>query len=91
MDELDESGFSMSDVALDRLLAGGVTLAIEKLKIKGLPIGRYDSETKRAYLEFPDGHREYVAKNRSESELVQKEEITEHITNANNLNADKNS
>jgi len=88
---MDESGFGMSDAEMNRLLSGGVTIAIEKLKIKGIPIGRFDLETKRAYLEFPDGHREYVAKNRSESELVQKEEITEHITNANNLNADKNS
>ena len=30
------------------------------LKIKGLPVARYDAETKRAYLEYPDGRREYV-------------------------------
>lgn len=29
-------------------------------KVKGLPIACYDEETKRAYLEYPDGRREYV-------------------------------
>ena len=29
-------------------------------KIKGLPIAGYDDETNRAYLEYPDGKREYV-------------------------------
>ena len=29
-------------------------------RIKGLPVSRYDKETKRAYLEYPDGRREYV-------------------------------
>ena len=27
---------------------------------KGLPVGRYDVSSKKAYLEFPDGTREYV-------------------------------
>ena len=29
-------------------------------KIKGLPIAGYDDESKTAYLEYPDGRREYV-------------------------------
>ena len=29
-------------------------------KIKGLPVARYDDETGRAYLEYPDGRREYL-------------------------------
>ena len=28
-------------------------------RIKGLPISRYDEERKMAYLEYPDGRREY--------------------------------
>ncbi len=34
--------------------------AIAEKKLKGLPIARYDRECKKAYLEFPDGRREYV-------------------------------
>jgi len=33
---------------------------IEKKQKKGLPIARYDVKSKRAYLENPDGSREYV-------------------------------
>ncbi len=29
-------------------------------KIKGAPTAKYDAKTKRAYLEYPDGRREYV-------------------------------
>ena len=29
-------------------------------RIKGLPVARYDVETKNAYREYPDGRREYV-------------------------------
>ena len=30
-------------------------------QIKGVPLARYDEETEQAYLEYPDGHREYVS------------------------------
>ena len=29
--------------------------------LKGHPVARYDADSRRAYLEFPDGAREYVA------------------------------
>ena len=29
-------------------------------RIKGLPVARYDSKSKKAYPEYPDGRREYV-------------------------------
>ena len=29
-------------------------------KIKSAPTAKYDAKTKRAYLEYPDGRREYV-------------------------------
>ena len=29
-------------------------------KIKGAPTAKYDAKTKRAYLEYPEGRREYV-------------------------------
>jgi len=37
-----------------------VNKEIAKKQKKGLPVARYDSETGQAYLENPDGTREYV-------------------------------
>jgi hypothetical protein len=34
----------------------------EVRKIKGLPVAGYDDKTQKAYLEYPDGRREYVGK-----------------------------
>ena len=34
----------------------------EVRKIKGLPAAGYDDEARKAYLEYPDGRREYVGK-----------------------------
>ena len=36
-----------------------VRKAIAEAKANGHPIGRYDSELKKAYLEYPDGRRDY--------------------------------
>ena len=40
--------------------AMAVNNAIKRKKAQGLPIARYDEKTRRAYLEYPDGRREYV-------------------------------
>ena len=37
-----------------------VELALEKAKVCKKPIARYDAETRRAFLEYPNGEREYV-------------------------------
>jgi len=40
------------------------TMAVQKVisesRQKGFPVARYDKENKQAYLEMPDGKREYV-------------------------------
>ena len=59
MNELD-SMCGVSDEEMTRRFVEAVRLDIEKSKIMGLPIARYDVETKQAYLEYPDGRREYV-------------------------------
>ena len=37
----------------------GVRLQVQMAKLKGNPIARFDSKTKRPYLEFADGSRQY--------------------------------
>ena len=50
----------MPDDKLTPLLRMGIRHAIEEAKAKGIPIARYDNDLKKAYLEYPDGRREYV-------------------------------
>ena len=49
-----------SDKEMDLRANAAVEAAINKAKICKKPIGRYDAEKKAAYLEYPDGRREYV-------------------------------
>ncbi len=57
----DESGFGMSDEEMLRRMRGLVELAIARKKLLGLPIARYDAKLKRAYMEYPDGRKEYAS------------------------------
>ena len=57
--ELD-STCGISDEELTRRFKESIRIDDEIRRIKGLPIARYDDETKQAYLEYPDGRREYV-------------------------------
>ncbi len=57
--ELD-SMCGISDDELTERFKQSIRIDDEIRKIKGLPVARYDAETKRAYLEYPDGRREYV-------------------------------
>ena len=50
----------MPDDELTPLLRIGVRHAIEEAKAKGIPIARYDNKLQKAYLEYPDGRREYA-------------------------------
>ncbi|MBS4817235.1 MAG: hypothetical protein KH026_11685 [Clostridium sp.] len=49
-----------NDKEMDYRARKAVEMAIEKAKICKKPIARYDAETKHAYLEYPNGEREYV-------------------------------
>ena len=57
--ELD-STCGITDEELIRRFKESIRIDDEVRKIQGLPVARYDSATKRAYLEYPDGRREYV-------------------------------
>ncbi|MBE5863658.1 MAG: hypothetical protein E7295_12520 [Lachnospiraceae bacterium] len=59
--ELD-STCGISDEELTVRFKESIRIDNEIRKIKGLPIAKYDKVEKRAYLEFPDGRREYVIK-----------------------------
>ena len=59
--ELD-STCGISDEELTERFKASIRIDKEICKIKGLPIARYDDERKEAYLEYPDGRREYVKK-----------------------------
>ena len=59
LNELDSMN-GVSDEELTFRFKEAVRIDEEIRRIKGLPIARYDSTTKRAYLEYPDGRREYV-------------------------------
>jgi len=45
---------------LDIVFAKAADLVIQKKKLKGVPISRYDIKTKRAYLEYPAGRVVYA-------------------------------
>ncbi len=59
LNELD-STCGISDDELTLRFKESIRLDDEERRIKGLPVARYDDDTKRAYLEYPDGRREYV-------------------------------
>ncbi len=59
--ELD-STCGISDEELTQRFKESIRLDNEERRIKGLPVAKYDRSTKRAYLEYPDGRREYVGK-----------------------------
>lgn len=62
--ELD-STCGISDEELTERFKASIRIDDEIRKIKGLPVARYDDESKKAYLEYPDGRREYVSDTRN--------------------------
>ena len=59
LNELD-STCGITDDELTHRFKESIRIDNEIRKIKGLPIAGYEDETRRAYLEYPDGSREYV-------------------------------
>jgi DNA-damage-inducible protein J len=46
--------------AMETAFAEAAQDAIRRKQEKGLPVARYDADSKRAYLEYPDGTKEYA-------------------------------
>ena len=60
LNELD-STCGISDEELTRRFIESIRIDDEIRRIKGLPVARYDDETGRPYLKYPDGSRKYVS------------------------------
>lgn len=50
-----DKNLTAEEAEQDYLFRKAVELEIEKKRLLGLPIARYDVKTKKAYLEYPDG------------------------------------
>lgn len=50
----------LSDEEITRRFKEAIRIDEEIRSIMGVPQARYDEKTKRAYLEYPDGRKEYV-------------------------------
>ena len=59
LNELD-STCGISDEELTQRFIESIRIDNEIRRIKGLPVAKYDGQEKKAYLEYPDGRREYV-------------------------------
>ena len=59
LNDLDHT-CGISDDKLTELFKESIRIDDEIRKIKGLPVARYDDDTGKAYLEYPDGRIEYV-------------------------------
>jgi hypothetical protein len=57
--ELD-SMCGISDDELTRRFKESIKIDQQIAKIKGAPIAKYDDEKHKAYLEYPDGRKDYV-------------------------------
>ncbi len=57
-DEVDEY-LTEEDIDMDKRFNAAVKAAIERAKVCGKPIGRYDPVKKKAYMEYPDGTKKY--------------------------------
>lgn len=62
LNELD-STCGISDEELTIRFNEAIRIENEIKKIKGVPIAKFDRETKLPYLEYPDGRREYAEAN----------------------------
>ena len=51
---------SASDAEMDNRAMAAVRSAIDKAEICKKPIARYDTATKRAYVEYANGEKKYV-------------------------------
>lgn len=50
---------SKSDAEMDYRAQEAVKAALHRAKVCKKPIARYDMDTKRAYIEYPNGERKY--------------------------------
>ena len=56
----DDRMFGLTDEELDKRFREAVRLADEAKLAMGVPLPRFDAKTRRAYLLYADGTKEYV-------------------------------
>lgn len=54
-----DTTYGLTDDELTERFREAVRIELEIRRIKGLPIARYDPDKRQAYIEYPDGSREY--------------------------------
>lgn len=59
LNDLDTT-YGLTDDELTERFKESIRIDNEIRKIKGLPVAKYDNVQKKAYLEYPDGRKEYV-------------------------------
>lgn len=55
-----DTTYGLTDDELTERFKESIRIDNEIRKIKGAPIAKYDAVLHKAYLEYPDGRREYV-------------------------------
>ena len=55
-----DSMCGVSDDELTERFKKSIQIDNEIKRIKGLPVAKFDMEKKKAYIEYPDGRREYA-------------------------------
>ena len=58
LDRADVIGYDAYKI--EQAMVACVREEIAEYQRKGIPVARYDAITKRAYLEYPDGRREFI-------------------------------
>ncbi|MDD3416090.1 MAG: hypothetical protein PHY47_19145 [Lachnospiraceae bacterium] len=51
---------SIGDIEMDARAKRAVKSAVEKAQFCKKPVAKYDTETKKAYVEYSDGEKKYV-------------------------------
>lgn len=56
----DGSTLTEKDREMDRRAKEAVAAAVHKARVIGKPLAKFDKEAVKAFLEYSDGHREYI-------------------------------
>lgn len=58
--EMARENITPADADMDNRVLHAVHSALDRAKVCNKPIAKYDTEAKKAYIEYPDGTRKYV-------------------------------
>lgn len=58
--DMKRAAITSSDADMDNRARHAVHSALDKARVCNKPIAKYDTEAKKAYIEYPDGTRKYV-------------------------------